>query len=1113
MNKMKCVFMLLAVLVFSLAVQADILREYWTGISGASISDLTHNSNYPDNPTNSDFMTSFEAPVDWANDYGTRMRGYLIPPVTGEYYFWIATDDGGELWLSSDEDPGNITLIAQITEWASSREWNKYASQKSAPITLTAGKKYYIEALQKEAQGGDNLAVGWAKPGQATTTPSEIIPGSALLPWTGGDPDYNFKPVISISDGYFFAEAPITIQLSASIWDDGKPLPANPANPSPDDPMKLRWHWSVDSLPAASLGVAWSGNPNSGEAFTYEGSSNPPTTQFHCNPTATFDRPGQYVLNFTASDGEKETVKQTTVFIKSDGSYRQLGYSYLSPMPGSEYTAPQTQYFLVRFDMALPQNLTNLPTFITVQGNITGQKTGTTKIASDGKTVIFKSASTFQSYELVTVTLNPSFTTQSGDSVQSFQYQFRISGPMTTLSSAPAVNSTTESIPTLPLADNVQADDQLPAASGPRIMPNGVSVPSNFPHIDITINNNPDSGYIFLDNRTSGSNSYNVIFDNSGSPIWYLQTDDERRDMKVQQNGILTMLARDGGNRFVGLNTNYQEVASYAATNGYSTDEHEMVVLENGHYLLIGLHSENVDMTQYVTGANTNASVGETVIQEFTPDGDLIFQWRAWDHFDVRDLHLDNNKSSSFRFPHMNAIDIDTDGNILLSSRHISEITKIDRETGEIIWRLGGAHSDFNFIDDPLQGPRNQHAIRHTGLNRYLLFDNGDLHSPQLSRACEYEVDLENKTASLIFEYRESPDVYAHYMGNTQRLPNGNTLINWAVGNLPKLTEVQPDGVKAFEMNWADGSEAYRVWRCPWLGMALKPNLIIEPQTDNITLLFNKFGDPDVAYYRIYAGLAPQPTTVLTTSTTTLKKVTNLQNNQRYYFRVTAVNKDGVESDFSEEKNIFVNIEVIGQNIVRNGTFSQDDDAWIFEVSGSAAASLQLENDNAHMYITSPGTQYYNVQLRQAGLSLIKDQEYIFQFDAWSDYVRTIEAKVGQDQSPFTNYSKTTYISITPVRRTFKYPFTMTETSDGNARVVFNCGTSSYDVYIDNVIVLGFSPADFNQDGIVGIDDLVDFLSDWLDPPAGANSDLNGDGLVDLNDLALLSKFWTGENL
>ena len=266
-------------------------------------------------------------------------------------------------------------------------------------------------------------------------------------------------------------------------------------------------------------------------------------------------------------------------------------------------------------------------------------------------------------------------------------------------------------------------------------MTNGVSVPSDFPWISVTVNSNPCTDPIFIDNRGGGGDPFNVIFDNNGSPIWYMRMPDERRDMKVQHNGVLTMLARDGGNHFNGFNTNYQQIATYWAANGYGVDEHELQVLADGTYLLVALRTETVDMSRYVVGGNTAAAVTEQVIQEFTPAGELIFQWRAWDHLDVRDQQqFVNILGNSFDFPHMNAIDIDTDGHILLSSRNTSEITKINRDTGEIIWRLGGAHNQFTFVNDPLNGPRNQHAVRMVTTNDYTLFDNGNLHSPPVSR-------------------------------------------------------------------------------------------------------------------------------------------------------------------------------------------------------------------------------------------------------------------------------------------------------------------------------------------------------------------------------------------
>ncbi|MDZ4200359.1 MAG: LamG-like jellyroll fold domain-containing protein, partial [Kiritimatiellia bacterium] len=154
-----------------------VLREWWTGVPGTSIAHLEGHLNYPDAPTGRVHTNIFEAPVSWANEYGTRMRGYIHPPVSGDYRFWIAADDSCELWLSTDENPTNMALIAYSTAHTGSREWEKYATQKSGLVTLEAGKTYYIEALHKEGWGGDHLAVGWQLPGGALERP---IPGNRL---------------------------------------------------------------------------------------------------------------------------------------------------------------------------------------------------------------------------------------------------------------------------------------------------------------------------------------------------------------------------------------------------------------------------------------------------------------------------------------------------------------------------------------------------------------------------------------------------------------------------------------------------------------------------------------------------------------------------------------------------------------------------------------------------------------------------------------------------------------------------------------------------------------------------------------------------------------------
>ena len=162
----------------------SITREVWTGIGGNSVSNIPVGTT----PNITDTLPSFEAPTNWADDYGARMRAYITAPVTGNYTFWIASDDQSELWLSTNDTPVNKVRIGWVLDWTDSRQWNKLSSQKSVAITLTAGQRYYVEALQKEAGGGDNLAVGWAKPGESTSAPSEVIPGSVLSPFSGGSP-------------------------------------------------------------------------------------------------------------------------------------------------------------------------------------------------------------------------------------------------------------------------------------------------------------------------------------------------------------------------------------------------------------------------------------------------------------------------------------------------------------------------------------------------------------------------------------------------------------------------------------------------------------------------------------------------------------------------------------------------------------------------------------------------------------------------------------------------------------------------------------------------------------------------------------------------------------
>lgn len=162
------------------------LREFYAGISGDTIAALTNAPAFPDSPTTVGMLDNFEGPTNIGDNYGQRLRAFITPPTNGNYTFWIASDDNSRLFLSSDDTPQNKSVIASVSAYTNPRQWNKYAEQQSAPIFLQGGQRYYIEALMKEATGGDNLAVRWQLP---DSTIEEPIPSSRLQVFQLARPD------------------------------------------------------------------------------------------------------------------------------------------------------------------------------------------------------------------------------------------------------------------------------------------------------------------------------------------------------------------------------------------------------------------------------------------------------------------------------------------------------------------------------------------------------------------------------------------------------------------------------------------------------------------------------------------------------------------------------------------------------------------------------------------------------------------------------------------------------------------------------------------------------------------------------------------------------------
>ncbi len=143
-----------------------VTMEKWTGVNGTLITD----NDFTKTPSTTSDLTSLEIPVNADDNYAARIRGYIIPSATGTYNLYIASDDQGQLWLSTDDQPANKSKVAYVNSWTNSREWTKESNQKSVSVNLTAGSKYYFEALMKEGGGGDDLAIGWTGPGITSIT-------------------------------------------------------------------------------------------------------------------------------------------------------------------------------------------------------------------------------------------------------------------------------------------------------------------------------------------------------------------------------------------------------------------------------------------------------------------------------------------------------------------------------------------------------------------------------------------------------------------------------------------------------------------------------------------------------------------------------------------------------------------------------------------------------------------------------------------------------------------------------------------------------------------------------------------------------------------------------
>lgn len=342
-------------------------------------------------------------------------------------------------------------------------------------------------------------------------------------------------------------------------------------------------------------------------------------------------------------------------------------------------------------------------------------------------------------------------------------------------------------------------------------------------------------GYLMLGPSAKGPvQAGPLLLDNHGEPVWsrpisraLWATDTRLQHYRGQPvltwwQGAMTVIGFGHGEATL-VDRSYREVASVRAGNGRAMDIHEFMVTPQGTALFT-CFPERVPADLSSIGGPSDGTVLEGVIQEVDiATGRVLLEWRSLDHIPVSDSFFPPETGYGFDYVHLNSIDIASDGNLLVSGRHTWALYKIDRRTGQIIWRLGGKSSDFDSDDDARFSW--QHDARQLGDGTVTVFDDGAARfadtagfreNERQSRGVVLDVDEGGRKVGLLRSYRHPDPLLANSMGNFQTLPDGHALLGW--GNKAVASEFEADGTLLADLDFGEGHGSYRSYRYPWTG-------------------------------------------------------------------------------------------------------------------------------------------------------------------------------------------------------------------------------------------------------------------------------------------------------
>ncbi len=303
------------------------------------------------------------------------------------------------------------------------------------------------------------------------------------------------------------------------------------------------------------------------------------------------------------------------------------------------------------------------------------------------------------------------------------------------------------------------------------------------------------------------------------------------------------------------IDSSYRTVARVKAANGRQMDLHGFTVTPEGTALFT-CFPEVVQADLSSVGGPTRGQLHSPIFQEVDiRTGKLLLEWRGIDHIPLTDSYLP--MSEPFDYLHINSINVAPDGHLLVSGRHTWTLYKVDRRTGEVIWRLGGKNSDFQLTDDATFAW--QHDAQQPAKGTITVFDNGSegsINTETRSRGLVLNVDETGRKVTLAQAFMHPKPLLAVAMGSVQTLPSGNVMVGW--GTEPYVSDFTGDGKLIGDAEMLSGYKSYRSFRLPWKGIpqhAPALTAMRDPMAGKTTLYASWNGATDVAAaWYVHAG-------------------------------------------------------------------------------------------------------------------------------------------------------------------------------------------------------------------------------------------------------------------